>query len=408
MNPGEIFIKDFTYELPEEKIARFPLARRDASKLLIYRDKQIAEDGYNRVADHISPGSLLVFNDTKVLEARILFRKPTGAGIEIFCLEPDDQYPDIGSAMLRRGQVLWKCLVGGVSKWKTGQLLEKEMDIPGGKFSLSAKYIRKEKDCFLIALSWEPGNLCFAEALHYAGLIPLPPYLKRGAEDADRDRYQTIYAMQEGSVAAPTAGLHFTGSLFSRLAEKNIGKTFVTLHVGAGTFKPVSAKTIAGHDMHAECIEVSQATISLLLEKMDAGIIAVGTTSLRTLESLYWLGLKTILQPSIPVSGLAISQWDDHQLASYSVPEKEALASLLAWMKKNELQKLITKTQLLIIPGYRFSITRTLITNFHQPQSTLLLLVAALVGEDWKKIYRYALEKDFRFLSYGDGCLLFG
>jgi S-adenosylmethionine:tRNA ribosyltransferase-isomerase len=310
--------------------------------------------------------------------------------------------------MQQQGKVWWKCLVGGFSKWKPGQILQKEIGSGENKLILRAGYIQKLLDCFVIEFSWEPESRSFAEVLHLTGVIPLPPYLKREAEEVDRLRYQTIYARHEGSVAAPTAGLHFTDSLFDKLSAKNIRNLFVSLHVGAGTFKPVNSKTIGEHHMHAENIAVSGSVISDLLQNSRGPVIAVGTTSLRTIESLYWLGIKTILDPAITGHDLVINQWDPYVLQINPISVKEALSSLLQWLKKNQLQELITKTQLLIVPGYEFKITRTLITNFHQPQSTLLLLVAALIGDDWKKVYSYALHNNFRFLSYGDGCLLFG
>jgi S-adenosylmethionine:tRNA ribosyltransferase-isomerase len=406
MHPKNISIKNFTYGLPEEKIAKFPLAERDASKLLIYKNKKISESIYNNIAEYIPANSLLVFNNTKVVEARILFQKNTGAFIEIFCLEPHEKYADVSSAMMQQGKVWWKCLVGGASKWKPGQLLQKEIFFADKKLSLSATYIEKQTDYFIIDLSWLPLELSFAEVLHHAGLIPLPPYIKREVEELDSERYQTIYALHDGSVAAPTAGLHFTKNIFEQLAVKHIRKEFVTLHVGAGTFKPVKSETLESHIMHAEFIEVSVSAINTILD--NAGnIFSVGTTSLRTIESLYWLGVKAISNPDITINDLIINQWDTYELQAGAVYAKNALEALLIWMKKNQLQKLITKTQLLITPGYNFKIINGLITNFHQPQSTLLLLVAALVGDDWKKIYEYALNNNFRFLSYGDGCLLF-
>ena len=405
MHPKNISIKDFSYELPEEKIAKFPLAKRDESKLLIYKNKKISEDIYNKISEHIPANSLLIFNNTKVFEARILFQKNTGALIEIFCLEPDEKYADITFAMLKKEKVLWKCLVGGASKWKPGQILEKEILVDNKKIILKAKYIEKKTDHFIIELSWFPQEITFAELLHHAGLIPLPPYIKRQAEQSDKERYQTIYAAQNGSVAAPTAGLHFTDSIFEKLIIRKIQKDFVTLHVGAGTFKPVKSETLEDHIMHSEFIEVSEATINNIIN--NENIFAVGTTSLRTIESLYWLGIKAILHPDIVMNDLIINQWDVYEIQAGTASAKQALESLLMWMKKNEVKKLITKTQLLITPGYDFKIINGLITNFHQPQSTLLLLVAALIGEDWKTIYDYALNNNFRFLSYGDGCLLF-
>lgn len=406
MHPRNLSIKDFTYVLPDDRIAKYPLAERDQSKLLIYREGQITQDRYANLADHLPANSLLVFNNTKVVEARLLFQKPSGGNIEIFCLEPHEQYGDITSAMLQKGKVLWKCLVGGAKKWKEGSLILKIEKYNFADLVLSAKKIEQLADSYIIELSWNKPDLSFAEVLHLAGVIPLPPYLNRSAEEADSERYQTIYARHDGSVAAPTAGLHFTGNLFEKLKQKKIQHNFVTLHVGAGTFKPVKSETMQTHEMHAEFIDVSAAFIKDLQNHLSQNIIAVGTTSLRTLESLYWLGVKTILNPSIQPDQLHISQWDPYDLITSGITANEALESLLTFLDKHGLQRLITKTQIIIAPGYQFKIIKALITNFHQPQSTLLLLVAAITGGNWKKIYNYALENDFRFLSYGDGCLL--
>lgn len=406
MHPRNLSIKDFTYVLPDDRIAKYPLAERDQSKLLIYKEGQITQDQYANLADHLPANSLLVFNNTKVVEARLLFQKPSGGNIEIFCLEPHEQYGDITSAMLQKGKVLWKCLVGGAKKWKEGSLILKIEKYNFADLVLSAKKIEQLADSYIIELSWNKPDLSFAEVLHLAGVIPLPPYLNRSAEEADSERYQTIYAKFDGSVAAPTAGLHFTGNLFEKLKQKNIQHNFVTLHVGAGTFKPVKSETMQTHEMHAEFIDVSAAFIKDLQNHLLQNIIAVGTTSLRTLESLYWLGVKTILNPSIQPDQLHISQWDPYDLITSGISANEALESLLTFLDKHGLQRLITKTQIIIAPGYHFKIIKALITNFHQPQSTLLLLVAAITGGNWQKIYNYALENDFRFLSYGDGCLL--
>ncbi|HEX9510881.1 MAG TPA: S-adenosylmethionine:tRNA ribosyltransferase-isomerase [Puia sp.] len=411
MHPKKISIADYSYHLPGEFIAHYPLAERDASKLLIYREGKISEDVYRHIADHLPANSLLVFNNTKVVEARILFRKPTGAQIELFCLEPPPEYAGITAAMQQHGKVRWKCLIGGASKWKPGQVLTRTIErqgesggnIPG---TLEARYITKLEDSFLIELSWEPAHLSFAELLHQAGLIPLPPYIRRAVEESDSERYQTIYARHDGSVAAPTAGLHFTGTIFQALAAKNIQQEFVTLHVGAGTFLPVKAPTMEQHVMHSEYLSVTQATIKKLLGAAGANIIPVGTTSARTIESLYWLGVKTLQDPEIIPEDLAVQQWDPYGGGEAISPEK-ALTALLSWMERQGLPQLLSKTQLLITPGYDWKIARGLITNFHQPESTLLLLVASLIGKDWKKVYDYALEHQFRFLSYGDGCLLF-
>jgi len=418
-DPKNISISDYSYSLPEERIAKYPLAERDASKLLIYKEArpddpvgrgEIIEDIYRNIADHLPENSLLVFNDTKVVEARLLFQKSTGGVIEIFCLEPHEQYTDITTAMLQKAKVFWHCLVGGASKWKKGQSLEKKIRQGEKEIILKANYIEKRADSFLIELSWTSAELSFAEILHHAGAIPLPPYIKRTVEESDSERYQTVYAHVDGSVAAPTAGLHFTDNIFKQLKEKNIQTDFLTLHVGAGTFKPVKSETIQEHDMHAEWIDVSRTTIENILNNPDKNTIAVGTTSLRTIESLYWLGRKLELrsgnrQPE-QSSGFQVSQWEAYETEEKNIPANEALQTLLEWMNKNKLERLIAKTQILIAPGYEFKIVNGLITNFHQPQSTLLLLIAGFIGEEWRKVYDHALQNDFRFLSYGDGCLL--
>ncbi|AEW03526.1 S-adenosylmethionine tRNA ribosyltransferase [Niastella koreensis] len=407
MHPKELSVHDFTYELPEQQIARYPLPERDSSRLLIYKEGAIQESIYRDIYQHLPPDSLLIFNNTKVVAARLLFQKPTGAVVEIFCLEPPPQYADMTTAMTQKGSVTWICLIGGASKWKPGQILEKKMSWNGEEIILHARYLGKEKDSFAIELSWTPEGLTFAEVLHVAGNIPLPPYIKREAEQADSDRYQTIYANTEGSVAAPTAGLHFTDALFNQLDHKHIQREYVTLHVGAGTFKPVKSETMGEHPMHAEFIDVSTGAIERILQYLDKHITVVGTTSLRTIESLYWLGVKTVHQPNLPLEELVVHQWDPYEMEGKRVAAKTALESLLQYMHAHSTDRIITKTSLLIAPGYTFQIPRALVTNFHQPQSTLLLLVAAFVGNDWRKIYTYALENEFRFLSYGDGCLLF-
>jgi S-adenosylmethionine:tRNA ribosyltransferase-isomerase len=405
MHPKELQIKDFSYDLPEERIAKYPLANRDHSKLLIYKDKQIHESVYQRIANEIPANSLLLFNNTKVVEARILFQKATGATIEIFCLEPDEQYPDITTAMLQKGKVFWKCLVGGAKKWKEPQI-EKQIQLGEKTILFSAERKAQMADYYLIEFNWDDQSMAFAEILHATGLIPLPPYLNRNAETSDLERYQTIYAKFDGSVAAPTAGLHFTETVFENLDAKNIERAYLTLHVGAGTFKTVKAEIMDGHEMHAEFMEASVALIQKIISKLNDSIIPVGTTSMRTIESLYWLGVKTILNNEIPLQELVINQWDPYELDAASISVSTALQSLILWMQKNEIELLITKTQIIIAPGYTFKIANALVTNFHQPKSTLLLLVSALIGDDWKKVYAYAMQNEFRFLSYGDGCLL--
>lgn len=405
MHPKDLSIADFTYTLPDAFIARYPLPVRDQSKLLLYRKAQISQDTYQNIADHLPSGSLLVFNNTRVVEARLLFQKENGSRIEIFCLEPHADYGDITSAMMQKGRVLWHCLVGGAKKWKEGSLVQ-EISFEKGDLLLNAKKIQRGVDDYLIELSWDKPELSFAEVLHIAGLIPLPPYLKREAESSDTERYQTIYAQIEGSVAAPTAGLHFTENLFQKLSEKNIAHDFVSLHVGAGTFKPVKAATMQSHEMHAEFMVISKAFLLNLLNRLQSPVIAVGTTSLRTLESIYWLGVKTILNPVIQAEALFVNQWEPYETNNPPISANDAIQALLDWMHHRQFSQLITKTQIIVAPGYVFRIIKGLITNFHQPQSTLLLLVAAITGEDWRKIYQYALDNDFRFLSYGDGSLL--
>ena len=404
-HPKDLSILDYTYALPEERVAKYPLPERDGSKLLVYKDGAIEESLYKGLASHLPADALLIFNNTKVVEARLLFTKPTGGNIELFCLEPHEQYPDITTAMLQKGKVLWKCLVGGAKKWKADALV-KEIVQDDKIVRLSAMIMERLNDYFTIELSWDDDSLTFAEILHIAGLIPLPPYLNRAADEADKSTYQTIYAEHDGSVAAPTAGLHFTKRLFESLEAKGITHQFVTLHVGAGTFKPVKASTMEEHEMHAEFIDVSIELIENLLTNKT--IIPVGTTSFRTVESLYWMGVKVMSgewsYPSLGDGGL--TQWDAYELPQ-DVKKEDALLALINWMKANNLTRLITKTQLLVAPSYQLRIAKGLVTNFHQPQSTLLLLVAAIIGDDWRKVYDYALANDFRFLSYGDGCLLF-
>jgi S-adenosylmethionine:tRNA ribosyltransferase-isomerase len=409
MNPKNLSIKDYTYDLPEDRIAKYPLPERDASRLLIYENGKLTEDVYKNLDRHLPSNSLLVFNDTRVIEARLLFQKSTGGIIEIFCLEPHEQYRDITTAMNQYGKVLWQCLIGGASKWKHGQVLGKKIS-SSKEIILHARYVEKKIDCFVIEFSWNDDSLNFAEILHHAGVIPLPPYIKRAAERSDEERYQTIYAHHEGSVAAPTAGLHFTEHVFKKIRSKNIKTDFVTLHVNAGTFKPVKSETIAGHEMHAEFINVSRETIENIFQNLSENIIAVGTTSLRTIESLYWLGIKLAMrhEQSTMEQGKSIelNQWDCYELEKMNVEPKRAFEALIDFMQKENLERLITKTQILIAPPYETRIANALITNFHQPQSTLLLLIAALIKEDWRKVYDYALLHNFRFLSYGDGCLL--
>lgn len=405
MHPSELRIEDYTYALPDESVARYPLAERDASKLLVYNGGQIQGDTYRNLASHIPPGALMVFNQAKVVHARILFRKETGGIIEVFCLAPHEQYADVQTAMQQKGSVLWDCLVGGASKWKRGMTLQLVHETPS--FVLSATMEERRQGSYILRLSWSDETLTFAEVLHHVGKVPLPPYLGRNAEASDDTSYQTVYAKDEGSVAAPTAGLHFTDHVLASLKSKDIETAFVTLHVGAGTFVPVKAERMEGHEMHAEWIEVTIETVALLAAAGARPVVAVGTTSLRTIESLYWIGNKILNGETPEFTGIAVRQWEPYETLQQHNTE-DALKALLDYMTTHGMKRLVTRTRILIAPGYRFRIIRGLVTNFHQPQSTLLLLVSALVGEDWKNIYDYALKNDYRFLSYGDGSLLWG
>lgn len=408
MHPKNIAIANYTYILPDEKIAAFPLANRDASKLMVYKEGIIQEDSYQNIAAYLPKNSLLIFNNTKVIPARVLFQKPTGGIIEIFCLEPYEATKDYSSVMNKQEKVRWKCMIGGAGKWKEGLLVKKFSDGHSAT-TLKVSLLEKLPDAYIVEFGWQPAHLSFAEMIVQMGDIPLPPYIKRKPEEADKERYQTIYAAYDGSVAAPTAGLHFTEQVFASLKAKNIAIDFVTLHVGAGTFKPVKAAIMQYHEMHTEWMDITTETIQHIVANINNNITAVGTTSLRTIESLYWMGVKTILFPESSLEALTIQQWDVYEepLASIQFSATNSLLSLLHWMDKNNCESIVAKTQILIAPGYHFMIVKAIITNFHQPQSTLLLLVAAAIGEGWRKIYDYALENNFRFLSYGDGSLLF-
>lgn len=409
MNDQEIKnirIKDYTYDLPEDRIAKYPLEERDSSKLLIYSEGSIAENIYSNIEKYIPENSLLIFNDTKVIHARIYFQDPVDGKIEIFCLEPSEENADPILLMAQNSSVKWKCLVGRANKWK-----EKTLKLHLDKFTITAEIIERSGDTFIINFSWEPEDLSFAEILEQIGEMPIPPYLKRQSEEIDIDRYQTVYAKQNGSVAAPTAGLHFTQRIFDALNLKGIKNDYVTLHVGAGTFKPVKSETMQDHEMHSEWIDVSVETIENILHVLNkvepkGKIIAVGTTSLRTLESLYWMGVKAKDNLDARLRDLEIKQWDPYEIKN-DLSSVDALNSLLTWMKQNKKKRLVCKTQVIIIPSYNLKMADALITNFHQPNSTLLLLVAAVTGLNWREIYNYALENNFRFLSYGDGSLLF-
>lgn len=405
MTPQQISINDYNYDLPDDKIALYPLAQRDSSKLLVYKNGAISESTFLKIDEYLPTETVLVFNNTKVINARVKFTKSTGALIEIFCLEPYGYIAEYSSVMNSTATVQWKCLVGGAAKWKD-ELLEKEITIGNEKVILFAKKIEKITEAFIIEFSWRPSSFSFAEIIEAAGNVPLPPYIKRNTDKEDTSRYQTIFAQHNGSVAAPTAGLHFSEKIFEKLIAKKINKEFVTLHVGAGTFKPVKTATMQEHEMHAEYIDVDITSIENIKNNIG-NIAAVGTTSLRTLESLYWFGVKIYTNKNI--KELSLRQWDaySNELTSINLSAKDSLTALLIWMKENNKQRIFTQTQILIAPGYTFRLVNILITNFHQPKSTLLLLVAAAIGNDWERMYDYALKNSFRFLSYGDGNLIF-
>lgn len=404
-HPREIHISDYSYDLPEERIAKYPLQERDQSKLLVYRSGKISENIYRNITDELPENALLIFNNTKVIHARIFFETERGQKIEIFCLHPDEENAEMNSAMQQKKSTRWNCMVGRANRWKE-KILKKNV----GGIEMSAEIIERTSDSFIIEFKWAPENFSFAEILERSGVMPIPPYLHRNPDNTDEQRYQTLLAKHDGSVAAPTAGLHFTERVFKSLKRKNISVEEVTLHVGAGTFKPVKSENMGGHEMHEEYMDVKIETIESIAQKVvgdntNYGIVCVGTTSLRTIETLYWLGLKTKLNPDASLDEIEIKQWDAYDLQKTS-EVSEILQSLLNWMKRKNISRLICKTQILIAPPYQLKITSALITNFHQPNSTLLLLVAAIVGDDWKKIYHHALENNFRFLSYGDGCLI--
>jgi len=392
---------EYTYPLPEERIAKYPLKERDRSKLLIYRNGQISHDCFKNLVDYLNSGSLLVFNETKVIRARLEFRKETGARIEIFCLEPYSP-ADYNLAFEASYSVTWRCIVGNLRKWKK-QALNRTITTNEFKFKLFAEKVAEKDGEQIIKFSWNNKKISFGEILEITGLTPIPPYLNRDSEEIDNNRYQTIYSKNRGSVAAPTAGFHFTDTILKELDRKKIDRAQVTLHIGTGTFKPVKSFTARGHKMHTERFFISQPELLKLVENKQ--IIPVGTTSLRTIESLYWLGSKIRQNPTINPDNLTINQWEPYD-QDISLSRNEIIETLLEFLDKNGKAKIEASTEIMIIPGYKFRMTDGLITNYHQPHSTLLLLIAAYVGEDWKKIYQYSLKNRFRFLSYGDSSLL--
>ena len=413
MKTKEIHISDYTYDLPDERIAKFPMAERDHSKLLLYRKGEVGEDVFYNLPQYLPEGALMVMNNTRVIQARLHFRKETGALIEIFLLEPA-MPRDYEQMFQQISRCQWLCLVGNQKKWiarhtstpgsKKDVALTREISIKGTKITVTATHKGEVGTSQLIELEWT-GNVSFAEVIDVMGELPIPPYLNRETQESDKTTYQTVYSKIKGSVAAPTAGLHFTERVLSDIDACGIEREEVTLHVGAGTFRPVKSETIGDHPMHTEYIAVRRHTIERLLAH-NGEAIAVGTTSVRTLESLYYMGLKVLQNPDIAEDQLHVNQWEPYDVQRSTFNVQRVLQALLDWMLRNELTVLHSSTQIIIAPGYDYKIVKMLITNFHQPQSTLLLLVSAFVHGDWHKIYDYALAHDFRFLSYGDSSLL--
>ena len=393
-----ISIDTFDYFLPDERIARFPLPQRDQSKLLVYREGQISESRFCHIPGYLPENALLVFNNTKVIQARLIFQKETGAQIELFCLEPQEP-ADYAQSFSQNQTCTWQCLVGNAKRWKAGKLT---CTVQGTR--CTAERQERFGETHVIRFEWDNPAWTFADMLEKFGELPIPPYLNRKTEESDKNTYQTVYSKIKGSVAAPTAGLHFTQEVLDGLKTRNICLEELTLHVGAGTFKPVKSATLAGHEMHAEWFSVQKSTIEKLLEK-EGRIYAVGTTSVRTLESLYYIGQRLEKHPNARPDELAVSQWMPYA-GMQQATVRDALTTILKYMEERELEVLTTHTQILIAPGYDFKIVNGIITNFHQPKSTLLLLISAFVNGDWQAIYDYALTHDFRFLSYGDSSLL--
>ena len=396
-----IAIAEYDYPLPDERIAKYPLEKRDTSKLLVYKGGNIAQECFSNLPSHIPAGSIMVFNNTRVIQARLRFRKETGAQIEVFCLEPDAP-ADYQLIFQETQECVWQCLVGNSNRWKSG-ILSQVINVAGKDIVLSVERISSAAAVNKVRFTWD-GGVTFAELLEAAGELPIPPYLNRSTEESDKSTYQTVYSKVKGSVAAPTAGLHFTPEVLTVLADNGVRCREVTLHVGAGTFKPVKSELIADHEMHEEYIEVNR---NLLVELLNAGgnAVAVGTTSVRTLESLYFLGEIVAENPAVLPDELHVDQWTPYK-REHTLGVVEALQALVEWLDRMEADKVHAHTQIMIAPGYEFRIVKAIVTNFHQPKSTLLLLVSAFLKGDWRRVYDYALENGFRFLSYGDSSLL--
>ena len=411
VNPRNIEIKSYDYNLPDERIAKYPLEQRDQSKLLVYRNGTINEKHFYNLPEEIPSDSLIVFNNTRVIQARLHFHKETGALIEVFCLEPESPR-DYQQNFSSEHECTWICLVGNSKKWKEGALSQ-EIDIDGEKVILSCERVGESGASQKVHFFWDKP-VSFAKILDAIGELPIPPYLNRSTEEKDKQTYQTVYSRIKGSVAAPTAGLHFTDKELQALKDKNVDLQYITLHVGAGTFKPVKSDTIEGHDMHTEFISVPKSVIEHILAHIKSSsspLIAVGTTSVRTLESLFYIGYKLSQNPNAHAEELVVHQWEPYD-TTYELSEVEALENILSYLERNNEENLVTATQILIAPGFQYRLVKGIVTNFHMPQSTLLLLVSAFVdgdsleGPNWHNIYKYAMEHDFRFLSYGDSSFL--
>ncbi len=404
----ELHLSQFQYDLPDERIARFPLSRRDASKLLVYQSGHIYHTQFTDLPDRLPTGSLLVFNNTKVIPARLRFTKPTGAAIELFLLNPLSDEPSapataqpISRAMEATRSCVWQCMVGNRKRWKSTESLETTLLMPEGEITLTAHWHDYQQST--VRLTWQPAERTFAQVIEHAGEMPLPPYLKRASTTADRQTYQTVYAEQEGAVAAPTAGLHFTPAVFDNLAERGIRRDYLTLHVGAGTFQPIKTDDVRAHQMHTEEVVYSRQNVENLLQNTDR-IIPVGTTSMRALESLYWMGVKLLRHEHNP---FYLDQQYAYQIPAPQQPvPSDALTAVLQYLMNNGSELVVAHTGIYITPDYTFKLSKGVVTNFHQPGSTLILLIAALIGPDWKRVYNEALQGDYRFLSYGDSSLL--
>mgnify|MGYP001478648354 FL=1 len=404
MDTKHIQIKDFNYNLPDERIAKFPLAKRDNSKLLLYRHGEVTEDVFHNIAQYLPKGALMVFNNTKVIQARLHFRKETGALIEVFLLEPY-MPADYEQMFHTTGHCSWLCMIGNLKKWKEGTL-KRTFDVKGKEVTLVAERKEDVHKSYRVDFSWDASDVSWAELLDAVGELPIPPYLNRETQESDKTTYQTVYSKVKGSVAAPTAGLHFTPEVLADIDRHGIDREELTLHVGAGTFKPVKSEEIQDHEMHTEYICVHRQTLEKLI-RHEAKAIAVGTTSVRTLESLYYIGVKLEKTLDLSEEELHVCQWEPYENAvAKPITPIKAIENILAYLDKHGLSALHASTQIIIAPGYEYNIVKMLVTNFHQPQSTLLLLVSAFVHGDWRKIYDYALAHDFRFLSYGDSSLL--